>query len=86
MSMTRQSTPPAGFSLAATSQNSIESLVISISLSLGVAGGGQVPIGVGVSGAGADATNSIQNTIDADVADGASVTAQVAGADRHFDT
>ena len=56
-------------SLSATSQNSIESLVISIAVSIAF-GGGDPPISVAASGAGADATNSIQNVVAADVTDG----------------
>jgi hypothetical protein len=64
-------------SFTATTQNSIESVVISLSFALAAAGSGSapIPIGVAVSGAGAGANNTISDTVSADVTNGASVTA-----------
>ncbi len=67
-----------GLSVTATTQNSTDALVIALSISLGVSGGGAapIPIGVAASGAGAGATNSVQDTVQAAVENGSSVTAQ----------
>jgi len=63
-----------GVVIAATAENDIEAIVISLSISAGVAFG-KVPIGIAVSGSGARADNTIQNTVEAAVTNGASVIA-----------
>ena len=63
-------TSAGGLSVKATSQNSIDALVISLAFS-----GAANVIGIAPSGAGASADNTIQNTVEAAVKDGATVTA-----------
>ena len=65
-------------SLTAMTQNSIESVVTSLSFALGLAGAASfpIPIGIAVAGAGAAASNTINDTISADVTNGSSITAE----------